>query len=290
MSTVPVLEVGGTHVSAALVQSGTWAVSSGTRLALDPRGSAEHLLDRFVAAGAAVSADEGAWWGVAMPDPFDYGRGVGQFAGVGKFASLNGVDVGSELRDRLRPRPGGVAFVNDADAFILGEWAAGAAAGASRCVGITLGTGIGSGWLVDGSVADPGNPPGGRAHRLRVDGQPLEDVVSRRAIRRAYAGSGEIAEADVREIADAARAGEERATEVIDAAFRALGRALAPVIAGFGAEVVVVGGSMAQSWDLLEPSFRAGASEVPLPAIRLAADSDAAPLVGAAVHALRAAG
>lgn len=290
MNTVPVLEVGGTHVSAALVEPRTWTVLSTTRLTLDPGAPAERLLDRFVTAGAAVSADQDAWWGIAMPDPFDYERGIGRFEGVAKFESLNGVDVGAALRDRLRPRPAGVAFLNDADAFILGEWTAGAATGEGRCVGITLGTGIGSGWLADGQVADPGNPPGGRAHRLRVGRQPLEDVVSRRAIRAAFARAGGDPDADVREIADAARAGDERAARVLGVSFEALGAALAPAIADFQADVVVVGGSMSRSWDLFDPWFRKGAGAVQLPPIRCAAHPGTAPLVGAAAYALRAAG
>jgi glucokinase len=289
VNTVPVLEVGGTHVSAALVEPRSWTVLSTTRLTLDPRAAAERLLDRFVAAAGAVSADRGCWWGIAMPDPFDYQRGVGLFEGVAKFESLNGIDVGAALRDRLRPQPAGVAFVNDADAFILGEWTAGAASGFRRCVGITLGTGIGSGWLADGEVVDPGNPPDGRAHRLRLDGRPLEDVVSRRAIRAAFAEAGGDADADVRDIADAARAGDEQARQVIAESFTALGAALAPVIAEFRADVVVVGGSMARSWDLFEPAFRAGAGRAELPPIRCAAHPGTAPLVGAAAHALRAA-
>jgi predicted NBD/HSP70 family sugar kinase len=289
VKTVPVLEIGGTHVSAAVVEPSTWTVASKTRLTLNPRASADRLLGQFITAGGAVPADPGSWWGVAMPDPFDYDRGIGRFEGVAKFESLNGVDVGTALRDRLRPKPGGVAFLNDADAFALGEWTAGAASGAHRCVGVTLGTGIGSGWLVDGQVTDPGNPPGGRAHRLRVDGQPLEDAVSRRAIRHAFAEAGGDAEADVRAITEAARNDDDRAAQVLRKSFRALGAALAPVIAEFGADLVVIGGSMSRSWDLFEPWFREGAGEIELPTIRCAAHPETAPLVGAAVHALRAA-
>jgi glucokinase len=288
VAVVPVLEVGGTHVSAALVDPETWSVLSTTRLALDAQAGAEPLLDRFVTAAGLVSADAGAWWGVAMPDPFDYERGIGRFHDVGKFESLNGVDIGAALRSRLRPLPDGVVFVNDADAFALGEWIAGAAAGADRCVGITLGTGIGSGWLADGVVVDPGSPPGGRAHRLTVDGRPLEDLVSRRAIRRTYAAAGGDPAADVRQIADAARSGDDRATAVLAECFGALGRALAAPIADFDADVVVIGGSMARSWDLFEPPFRAGAGSVPLPRMVCAAHSGTAPLAGAALHALRA--
>jgi glucokinase len=155
-----------------------------------------------------------------------------------------------------------------------------------RCAGITLGTGIGSGWVVDGSVVDPGVPPGGRMHRMRLGDLPLEGVVSRRAIRRAFAAAGGDAAADVKEIAAAARNGDARARDVLDDAFRALGGVVGPCVTRFAADVLVVGGSMSASWPLFEPAFRAGAGE--LPEIRVAADSDGAPLLGAALHARRA--
>ena len=284
MNAVPVLDVGGTHVSAALVDPAGWQVVGTTRLDLDAGGPADALLDRFAAAAASLDVASNAAWGVAMPDPFDYERGIGEFEGVGKFGALRGVDVGGGLRERLG---GATAFVNDADAFLLGEWAAGAAAGARRCAGITLGTGIGSGWLVDGFVADPGEPPGGRLHRLTIDGRPLEDVVSRRAIRRGYAEAGGDPDADVKQIAAAARTGSELARRVLDAAMMALGEVVARCVTRFEADVLVVGGSMSASWDLFEPAFLSGAAACGLPPVRIAADSDRAPLIGAALHATR---
>jgi glucokinase len=283
-SLVPVLEVGGTHVSAALVDPADWSVQQTTRYSVDADASADAIIDRFWRAGNSLRAPAGVTWGVAMPDPFDYRHGIGEFAGVGKFAALRGVAVGAELRSRLR---GDVVFLNDADGFVLGEWVAGAAAGARRCAGLTLGTGIGSGWLVDGVVTDPGMPPGGRLHRMTVDGAPLEDIVSRRAIRRAYAAAGGEPEADVLDIANAARSGSDVARQVLDAAMSALGSVVARRVAGFGAEVLVIGGSMAGSWELFDPAFRAGAADVGLPELRLAASSEHAPLIGAALHATR---
>jgi glucokinase len=282
-----VLEVGGTHVSAASVDPDTWQVEQATRFSLDADASADALLDRFWRAGNALRAAPGTTWGVAMPDPFDYQRGIGQFEGVGKFTALRGVDVRDGLRRRLR---GEFAFVNDADAFLLGEWVAGAARDTHRCVGITLGTGVGSAWLVDGAIVDPGVPPGGRIHRMTIGGVPLEDVVSRRAIRRAYVAAGGDAAADVREIADAARTGARAARRVLDGAMTALGRVVGRCCAGFRPEVLVVGGSMAASWELFEPAFRAGALGNALPRVVLAQDSENAPLVGAALHATRAGG
>ena len=293
-SVVPVLEVGGTHVAAALVSPSTWTVASAVRQPVDADALAEEIIDAFTSAARSVGAPAGIGWGVAMPDPFDYERGIGDFAGVAKFGALDGYDVGDALRSALGAS---VVFLNDADAFTLGEWACGVGRDVPRLVGLTLGTGIGSGWVVDGRVVDPGVPRGGRIHHLTVDGAPLEDVVSRRAIRRAYVAAGGSSSTDVREIAAAARSGESRASSVLAAAFTALGRVAAPAIAGFDADTVVVGGSMTGSWDLVGPAFEAGLRsggvgvlrEGSGPRVVVSADAERSGFVGAAVHALRAA-
>ncbi len=219
-----------------------------------------------------------------MPDPFDYAGGIATFRDVGKFDDLYGVDVGSALRAHLPGPPADVAFVNDADAFILGEWTHGAATGHSRCVGITLGTGLGSGWLVDGAITDsePGVPELGRARHLTVNGAGLEETTSRRAIRRSYVAAGGDRAADVLEITDRARDGDRIAAGTLRRAFHGLGEAMGPAMRTFGADVIVIGGSMAGSWDLYEPWFRDGMAWPEHPPIRLARDPEHAAMIGVA--------
>lgn len=292
MASIPVLEVGGTHVSAALVDDSGWSVAGEPRrLHLDGHASAEGIIGRFVAAAAQLAehADlpAGAVWGVAMPDPFDYDKGIGRFHDVGKFDALDGVDVRAALLDQLPGRPGEIVFHNDADCFALGEWVRGSGEGTHRCTGITLGTGVGSGWIADGRVVVPDSPPGGRIHQLTLDGQPLEELMSRRAIVASYAeATGGDGSVDVREIAERARAGEPAAADTLRAALVALGRVTVPIVRAFGADVLVIGGSMSASWDLFEPWFRDGAGDGALPPVRVAQHPDDAPLTGAAYAAV----
>jgi len=294
---VPVLEVGGTHVTAALVALDTdeGPVVRGPRRAeLVADEPAELIVQRIVACAAAVAAPQGAPWGFAVPGPFDYTRGVGLYTGVGKFDALHGVDLRQLLLRLLPSRPADIVFLNDAEAFLLGEWRAGAALGHDRAVGLTLGTGIGSAFLAHGhAITDgPQVPPHGHVHLLSVAGSPLEDVVSSRAIKRRYAAvaDGGI-EADVRGIAQRARAGEPAARDVLDQAFTALGQAVAPWLERFHASVLVVGGSITRSWDLVAGPLEAGISSPPAAATGLsivaAEQPEQAPLIGAAWHVAR---
>ncbi|WP_405783409.1 ROK family protein [Streptomyces sp. NBC_00859] len=298
MSQVPVLEIGGTHVTAAVVDTGAGPLAPvpAVRQPVPADAPAGELLDAIAGAAHHLDLPEAAHWGVAIPGPFDYSAGIGRFRGIGKFESLHGIDVGAELLGRLPAGPRGISFVNDADAFAMGEYRAGAAAGRRRVVCITLGTGVGSSFLDGGQpvVDGPEVPPGGRVHRLAVDGSPLEEVVSRKAILRFYsdmaADAGERRAADVRDIAGLARTGDPHATRTIRHCFGALGRALAPWCERFGPELMVFGGSMAGSWDLLGPAVRAGfdawAPGAAPPIVTALRPADA-PLVGAAHWALQ---
>lgn len=322
----PVLEVGGTHVTAALVargQGGTgapyeanWRVlpDSIVRRDLDAHAPAGRLLDELARTAEEATTRAGTQhaghWGAAVPGPFDYRSGIARYEGVGKFDSLNGVDVGAGLVDRLGSAAASITFLNDADAFGLGEFALGTAGGSRRCVCITLGTGVGSVFLADGIPVKTGTdvPPDGSCYLLEYQGKPLEETVSRRAIRRAYAeaaahpitagssapdGGTSPGVPDVREIAAAARAGDPVAAAVVQHAFGSLGVALAPYLERFGADILMVGGSMAGSWDLVEPALRTGlAGAAPAMAglpITRAGQGEAAGLVGAAYWASRAA-
>ena len=300
----PVLEIGGSHVLAAVVDTVNWTqVGSAHRVGLDPAAGADELLARFAQAGAelADAADGGdaqhqlehsGQWAVAIPGPFDYRRGVGRFRGVGKFDGLDGVDLRARLLALLPWSPTSIGFVNDADAYALGEWWRGAGAGSRRCVGITLGTGVGSGWIADGGVVGTGPdvPPGGRANRISVHGRPLEESFSSRALRRRYrelAGEGALdpggRPVDVREIAGRARGGDVPARTVLRVAAGALGDALGEYLHRFAPDVVVVGGSMAGAWDLLGPPFLDAAARSGWSGrTEVSADLDRAATIGAA--------
>jgi predicted NBD/HSP70 family sugar kinase len=285
----PVLEVGGTHVLASRVDAATWRVEPGSahRLPLDSGGTAEAILTTLAACARRLGLASPETLAVAIPGPFDYRAGIGRFRGVGKFDALAGVDVGRALRGRLAPPPARVTFVNDAEAFGLGEWLAGAARGYQRAVAITLGTGIGSAFVAAGRVVTrgPAVPPGGHVYRLTPGGRPLEETVSRRAIVASYrrhapaAGPG----LDVREIAALARGGDAAAARVFTEAFCHLGAALRPWLARFGAQVLVAGGGLTTSWPLIEPPLRRGLGPVSSDLVIVkSADPAAATAAGAA--------
>ena len=271
------MDVGGSHVTAALVLGTT--VTARADVDLDAHGSAEQILGTIARAGRELGPHER--WTIAFPGPFDYARGIGTFDGVAKFGSIAGLDLAAELGSRLDAE---VRFVDDADSYIMGEWMAGAARGHSRVIGITLGTGVGASFLVDGRAQSGGHgvPPGGNLYPFDYLGGPIEDTVSTRALLAAYGQSG----VSVREVCERARAGESSAAAVVFDTMRHLGSFVAPFVEQFGATVFVVGGSISQSWDLIEPALREGLGETEV-VIARSELLDTAPLIGAALAASR---
>jgi glucokinase len=278
-----VLEIGGTHVSAARVELASAAVDSRTRCRIEfpVGGERAVLVQAILEAAEHVAGDGVADWAVAVPGPFDYEHGI--FRTRHKLEALYGVD----LRTQLAPYATSILFVNDADAFVLGEWWAGAARQHSRVVGITLGTGLGSAFLADGLITKigPGVPPDGELYVLQFHGAPVEDVLSRRGILARYGAEEGV---DVEQVAARARDGESRARETLEQFAAALGEFLAPVLSAFAPSCLVVGGSIARAWDLIQPTLAAGLSHVEaLEKITVAANLEDAPLLGAASSVAR---
>jgi glucokinase len=259
---VAALDIGGTHVTAALVDVTTWHVVSGSgcRREVDSAATADVIVAAIVDAAKCIGAPQGTSWGVAIPGPFDYQRGIGDFSDVGKFDALRGVDLGSLLRaSGVGPD---LHFLNDADAFGIGEWAAGAAAGHARVICVTLGTGVGSAFLVEGVAVHegPGVPPEGRLDLLQIDGRPLEHTISRAAIRKRYAALATDPEPspDVHEIAALASSGHAPARQALAEPSTELGKVLGPRVVAFGASVLVIGGAISGAWELVSDPLRAG--------------------------------
>ena len=205
-----------------------------------------------------------------------------------KLHGLHGVDLRAELQvASALPDPAAIRFVNDADAFLLGEWWAGAARGHPRVVGITLGTGLGSAFADEGTVvrSDPRVPPGGELHRLRFREAPVEKTISRAALLAAY-GTATNEGIDVEQIAERAHAGDLGARRVFADLGTALGQFLVPWLRAFQATCLVVGGSIARSWFLFEDSLRAAVEAVSgLDTVTVAEQLEDAALLGAARHA-----
>jgi predicted NBD/HSP70 family sugar kinase len=156
---------------------------------------------------------------------------------------------------------GPLVLALDGPAILPGEWAIGSAAGHRRAAAITLGSGAGSSFLSGGLIVedDPALLPGRRARNIIFRGRPPEDTVSRRALIAAYSrATGRAEDVDVSTVAGRARQGASRAHLAVTHAMESAGHVMASYLERFRAAILVIGGAMVRSWDLIEGPLRSG--------------------------------
>jgi glucokinase len=282
---VGALDIGGTHVSAARVRVASTSIDPRSRIhePLPMRGDRTELVSAISRVTRSIAEPGIASLGVAVPGPFDYAGGISEM--THKLEGLHGVDLRSELHAASGlDEPAAICFLNDAEAFVLGEWWAGAARGHARAVGVTLGTGLGSAFSEDGRIVRSGRevPPHGELYRLDFRGAPVEETISRAALLNRY---GALPDQDVEQIADRAVAGDEAARRVFGGLGIALGQFLDPWLRAFGPDCLVIGGSIARSWPLFGDALRAELEQVSGLTVTVAEQLEDAPLLGAAYHA-----
>lgn len=280
---VLVYDVGGSHISASVCHRRGYRLGEVVRANLPEEQRSTAFIDVLHSLGTNAmegsAGVEGAEF--AMPGPFDYEKGISWMKH--KMPYLYGVNIGEALATQFGWRPEQVRFLNDAAAYLLGEVGAGAARGVKRVVCFTLGTGVGSGFAVDGRVATTGKgvPPGGEIWNVPYEGGIVEDKISTRAIKAAYAErTGQ--EREVASIAHYAIGGDPDAVAVFQDFGKTLGIAIKRLLADFAPDVVVLGGGISRSAPLFLEAVHAELAGMQIE-VRVAELGDNAPLAGAGV-------
>jgi glucokinase len=212
--------------------------------------------------------------GVGAPGVIDPHTGT-VLAATDSIHGWAGTPIATGLAQRVGTRS--VHALNDVHAFAVGEWRRGAAHGAASVLAITLGTGVGGAVITDGRLllghgfaaghlghvpvaAARGRacPCGSHSHVEAVAGAP--GVV-------AAARAAGLPCTSVREVAEAAHAGDTAARNVLAATGQAVGEAVAGAVNLVAPDVVVVGGGVARAGDLLLRPLRATVQALTLPTL-----------------------
>jgi glucokinase len=308
------LDYGGTQLSAALAVLGAREWLDLARVPSPHAKDARYDYDTMLSTARRLLNDRRPdAIGVSFGGPVDAARGL---------VILSHHVPGWEnvpLRERLQEEFGApVAVENDGNIAALGEYKFGAGQGCGSLLYVTVSTGVGGGWVIDGQVyhgADsmageightigyhpsdrpvrtlPQCPCGrygcveslacgpaiARDARERLVAQPDRDAKLRALV------AGDLGAISAETVARAANSGDELAREVLHDAARALGFGIGSAITLMDPERVAIGGGVAKAgeswWRVVRESARANT----LPQMRVdivpAAFGDDAPLWGA---------
>lgn len=259
------VDVGGTELKAAPVDRSGALLAPVRYFPADSRQEAGPLLDHFaqvIRDACGQAAVDGIR--LAFPGPFDYEKGICLLRGQDKYDNLYGMDLRKELSGRLDFPGEEIRFLNDADAFAMGEMGFGEAKGAVRAMFICIGTGLGSGFGVDGRMAPagtPGMPEGGELYHVPFLDKRIDDYISRRglmALSRERMGEA----LDGRGLALRAEQGDQAARECWLAFGQRVRDALTPWLESFRPETLCFGGQITRSGDLFLPPVEAVCREL----------------------------
>lgn len=248
------VDIGGSHITAGLVNITTRTLvnDSLVRNPVNPHAGAEEIIAAWGHTIRQAAAAFGATpyrVGIAMPGPFDYPNGISLIKGFNKYESLYGLNVKALLAQFLGIGATDIKLKNDAAAFLQGEVFGGAARGYSKAVGITLGTGLGSARTLNGDIAE------GALNVSPLHNGIAEDYISIRwFLKRYHELTGQYA-ASVRALAE--RVGQDKQAAQVFQEFSAnLATVLQRFIEEEQPEIVVVGGGIANAFDLFYPELR----------------------------------
>ena len=301
------LDFGGTKHAAALVGRGEreWR----NRLQADAPARADGAADRAVVFGLArelLAGQRPAAVGVSCGGPVDFNTGTVRLS-----HHVPGWE-NTPLQALLEAEFGAPARVdNDANVAALGEHRYGAGHGCDSLLYITISTGVGGGWILNGqpwrgqdgmageighTVVDPAGPVclcGKRGCVERLASGPylagharerLEREPGRGAILRALARD-DLARVDARLVAQAAAQGDELARSVLAEAGRALGVGIGNAANLVNPGRFVLGGGVTKAGELWWEAVRSAARATALPEVLFeivpAGLGDDAPLWGA---------
>lgn len=152
-------DIGGSHITVGrfIQKDSVFELENLKREPLDSYGSKSFILDHWVSIFTdLIQIGEDYMLALAMPAPFDYKNGICLIEKQGKFKNLFGIDLRKELSIQLGILPTHIFFINDAEAFLLGEVSFSGGEMANNILGLTLGSGLGSSIKVGNTVRDGG--------------------------------------------------------------------------------------------------------------------------------------
>lgn len=279
------IDLGGTNIKAGVVSEDFEIVAKATCKTDLPRPAEDICRDMAKVALEAVekaglTLDNIESVGIGTPGTANFGTGVIEYSNNLGFLDFHVVDLMKTLIDKP-------CFVeNDANAAAYGEFVAGAAKGANDAVCITLGTGVGSGIVIDGKIYSGFNCAGGEIGHTVIDVNGPQCTCGRHGCFEVYSSATglirmtreamdedktsvmwqmekEDGKVSARTAFNAMRAGDRAGKEVVDKYIKYLACGITNVINTFQPDILCIGGGVCNEGDpLLLPLRELVAKEI----------------------------
>lgn len=237
------VDLGGTNIRIGLTNGDSVLVRKS--LPCPATQAADEVLDCIADMISDAMSHEVRGIGIGVPSAVDVDNGI--VYDVCNIPSWKEVHLKKHLEDRF----GKPVFVNnDANCFALGETIYGCCRNYRNTVGITLGTGVGMGIIINGQLYNGVNASAGEMGAIEYLDSDYEHYCSSTFFTRCHGITG-------KEAAALAFGGDSRALAIWEEFGTHLGKLVTAVLYAYAPEAIVFGGSISSAFPLFRNSMTA---------------------------------
>jgi len=254
MSSVIAVDIGGTTIKAGRISSGS--VIEREEIPSEAPSGRYGVITRIIKSIDILMARDVRGIALCIPGTIDAARGTVLCTSN---LPLSGVAIARIIEKRFNTS---VVIENDANCFALGEALYGSGRGHKTVFGITIGTGLGSGIVIEKRLFH-GRMNAGELSTICINVQGLrcscrgrgcaEEYVSARALMRYAQG---VRATSPEEVYLLACKGNRRAQQAFATMGMYLGIACTNVISLLDPDIIVIGGKISQAWRYFAPAMR----------------------------------
>ncbi len=268
------LDLGGTNIRTAVVDGST--VLNKSSVPCRANDTEQAVIEQIIASIEPLVNDKTDGIGIGVPSVVDPREGI--VYNAANIPSWRKVPLKSILEQRFNLP---VRVNNDCNCFALGEHRYCAGRGLRDMVGITLGTGVGSGLILDGRLYSGVLCGAGEVGSLPYLDSDFEHYCSSLWLRDAHNTTGA-------ELAQKANAGDKKAIALWHKFGENLGELTKAILFAYAPEAIVIGGGIAAAMPLFRAGWESTVMTFPYPRIAqgcrmIQAELPDANLIGAAL-------
>jgi glucokinase len=235
------IDLGGTNIRGGLVTENNLSSTYSQRVTSD--GSVEQVLQEFFGVTDKLFSDFTKAIGIGVPGLVDTDKGI--VYDVVNIPSWKEVPLGQLMEDRYGVP---VLINNDANCFALGEFYFGRGKGTDSMVGLTIGTGLGSGIILNKKLYEGKRGGAGEFGMIDYLDKYVEYYASGQFFQNIYQTDGETVFAR-------AEKGDKEAIRMYEEMGAHLGNAIKTILYALDVDLIVLGGSVRKAWSYFNQSM-----------------------------------
>lgn len=252
MANIIGIDLGGTSIKTGLVSS-TGKIIKKYEMPTEAKKGAKRVIKNIISAVNEVKSGKIAGIGIGSPGPMDYKKGI-----IINPVNLpfRNISLKNIIQNKFKIK---TYLDNDANCFALGEAVFGSGKKYENIIGITLGTGLGGGFVTNKRIFHGRSNAAELGHMtIKFDGikarsgndGDIEEYAAARGITRLYDGKN-----NPYSIYQLAMKGDKKAKKAFEKMGNYLGAELANLLYAFDPDIIVVGGKISNSWNFFSKSM-----------------------------------